>query len=31
MLKLYSGKTLALNEVLHIPNIRENLVFVTLL
>ena len=31
MLKLTSGKTLALNEVLHVPNIRENLVFVALL
>ena len=29
MLKLTSGKTLALNEVLHVPNIRANLVFVT--
>ena len=31
MLKLTSGKTLALNEVLHVPNIRGNLVFVALL
>ena len=31
MLKLTSGKTLALNEVLHVPNIRANLVFVALL
>ena len=30
-MKLTSGKTLALNEVLHVPNIRENLVFVALL
>jgi hypothetical protein len=31
LLKLTSSKTLALNEVLHVPNIRVNLVFVTLL
>ena len=31
MLKLTLGKTLALNEVLHVPNIRENLVSVALL
>ena len=31
MLKLTSGKTLALNDVLHVPNIRENLVLVALL
>ena len=31
MLKLTSGKTLALNGVLHVPNIRENLVLVALL
>ena len=31
MLKLTSGKTLALNNVLHVPNIRENLVSVALL
>ena len=31
MLKLTSGKTLALNDVLHAPNIRENLVSITLL
>ena len=31
MLKLTSGKTLALNEVLHVPNIRANLVYVALL
>ena len=30
MLKLTLGKTLALKEVLHFPNIRENLVFVAL-
>ena len=29
-LKLTSGKTLALNEVLHVPNIRANLVSVAL-
>ena len=29
--KLTFGKTLALNDVLHLPNIRENLVSVTLL
>ena len=28
MLKLISGKTLALNDVLHVPNIRTNLVLV---
>ncbi|KAG5247673.1 Retrovirus-related polyprotein from transposon [Salix suchowensis] len=31
LLKLTSGKTLALNEVLHFPNIRANLVFVAVL
>ena len=31
MLKLTSGKTLALNNVLHVPNIRANLVLVALL
>ena len=31
MLKLTLGKTLDLNEVLHVPNIRANLVFVDLL
>ena len=31
MLKLTSRKTLALNEVLHVPNIRENLVYVAIL
>ena len=31
MLKLTSGKTLTLNEVLQFPNIRANLVFVALL
>ena len=31
MLKLTSGKTLALNEVLHVPNIRANLVSVAVL
>ena len=31
MLKLTSGKTLALSDVLHVPNIRANLVLVTLL
>ena len=31
MLKLTSGKTLAFNEVLHVPNIRANLVYVALL
>ena len=31
MLKLTSGKTLALNEVLHVPNITANLVYVALL
>ena len=31
MLKLTWGKTLALNEVLHVPNIRENLVPIALL
>ena len=31
MLKLTSGKTMALNNVLHVPNIRENLVSVALL
>ena len=31
MLKLTSGNTLALNDVLHVPNIRENLVLVALL
>ena len=31
MLKLTSEKTLALNEVLHVHNIKQNLVYVTLL
>ena len=31
MLKLTSRKTLALNDVLHVPNIRANLVSVALL
>ena len=31
MLKLISGKTSALNDVLHVPNIKENLVSVALL
>ena len=31
LLKLILGKILALNEVLHVPNIRANLVFVVLL
>ena len=31
MLKLTSGKTLALNEVLYVPNIRANLVYLALL
>ena len=31
LLKLTSGKTLVLNEVLHVPNIRANVVSVTLL
>ena len=31
MLKFTSGKTLALNEVLHVPNIRAHLVSVALL
>ncbi|KAG5238065.1 RNA-directed DNA polymerase [Salix suchowensis] len=31
ILKLTSGKTLALNEVLHVPNIRANLVSVAVL
>ena len=31
MLKLTLGKSLALIEVLHVPNIRENLVYVSLL
>ena len=30
-LKLTSGKVLTLNSVLHVPNIRKNLVFVELL
>ena len=30
MMKLTSGKTLALNDVLHVPNIRENLVSIAL-
>ena len=30
-MKVTSGKTLALNEVLHVPNIRANLVLVALL
>ena len=31
MLKLTLGKTLGLNEVLHVPNIRANLVSIALL
>ena len=31
LLKLTSGKTLALNDVLHVPNIRANLISVSLL
>ena len=31
MLMLTSGKTLALNEVMHVPNIIENLVYIALL
>ena len=31
MLKLTSGKTLVLNDVLHVPNIRVNLVSIALL
>ena len=31
MLKLTKGKTSALNDVLHVPNIKENLVSVALL
>ncbi|KAK2373270.1 hypothetical protein QL285_074314 [Trifolium repens] len=31
MLKLTSGKTLALTEVLHVPEIRTNLIYVALL
>ena len=31
MLKLTSKKTLSLNDVLHVPNIRTNLVLVALL
>ena len=31
ILKITSGKTLALNDVLHVPNIRANLVLVALL
>ena len=31
MLQLTSGKTLALSDVLHVPNIRKNLVSVALL
>ena len=31
MPKLTSGKTLSLNNVLHVPNIRANLVYVALL
>ena len=31
MMKLTSGKTLSLNEVLHVSNNRENLGFVALL
>jgi len=31
MLKLTSGKTLALSDVLHVPNIRTNLISVALL
>ena len=31
LLKLTSGKTLALNEVLHVPNMRANLISVALL
>ena len=30
MLKLTSGKTLALNEMMYVPNIRANLVYVAL-
>jgi len=31
MLKLTSGKTLALSDVLYVPEIRTNLIFVALL
>jgi len=31
MLKLTSGKTLALSDVLHVPNIRTNLISMALL
>ena len=31
LLKLTSGKTVSLSDVLHVPNIRANLVFVSLL
>jgi len=31
VLKLTSSKILVLNEVLHVPNIKENLVYVALL
>jgi len=31
LLKLTSGKTLALSDVLHVPSIRVNLIFVALL
>ena len=31
LLKLTSGKTLSLSDVLHVPNNRANLVFVALL
>ena len=31
LLKLTSGKTLALNEVLHVHTIRKNLIFMALL
>jgi len=31
LLKLTYGKTLALNDVLHVPSIRVNLIFVALL
>ena len=31
LFKLTSRKTMALNDVLHVPNIRENLVYVALL
>ena len=31
MLKLTLGKTMALNEVIHVPNIRASLIYVALL